>query len=236
MEFTGKWACPEYLDAQLNVMPDGTVYVTYSERGEYSVRAQAKITEDKLTWSACGITGTVVRSEDGYFLEGACTENGKNEPMRFRYNKEAPEALPYHHAPQGEPVPLPEGFPVPLSSLVGRWKSDVPYGVEMNLFDREGRLVLSGHTDQSVLWITDTTPLTAWEYREERYGVLSQVAVRRRSSDCTQWVNEDAFLEEGGCARRVITVPNTMSSAAMRYSAGYQLRAARSGRVKLTVT
>lgn len=23
MEFTGKWACPEYLDAQLNVMPDG---------------------------------------------------------------------------------------------------------------------------------------------------------------------------------------------------------------------
>ncbi|MBO5258355.1 MAG: hypothetical protein J6C42_12715 [Clostridia bacterium] len=100
MEFTGKWACPEYLDAQLNVMPDGTVYVTYSERGEYSVRAQAKITEDKLTWSACGITGTVVRSEDGYYLEGACTENGKNESVRFRYNKEAPEALPYHHAPQ----------------------------------------------------------------------------------------------------------------------------------------
>ena len=158
MEFTGKWACPEYLDAQLNVMPDGTVYVTYSERGEYSVRAQAKITEDKLTWSACGITGTVVRSEDGYFLEGACTENGKNEPVRFRYNKEAPEALPYHHAPQGELVPLPEGFPVPLSSLVGRWKSDVPYGVEMNLFDREDRLELLLSFDGKTVW----PPVSVW--------------------------------------------------------------------------
>lgn len=158
MKFTGKWACPEYLDTQLNVMPDGAVYVTYSERGEYSVHAQADITEDKLTWAACGITGTLERSEDGYSLFGICEENGKSEKVTFRINFEEPEALPYHHAPQGEPVTLPEGFPVPLAALVGQWKSEVPYGVEMNIFSRDGKMELMLSFDGKTAW----PPVSVW--------------------------------------------------------------------------
>lgn len=103
-------------------------------------------------------------------------------------------------------------------------------------FDPMGRLVLDGHSDGQTLRITGDTAVSGWEYREERHGVLSQVAVRRRSSWDTQWISDPDFLAEGGCARRVVTVPNATGSAAMRYSGDYQLRASRSGRVRLTLT
>ncbi len=78
--------------------------------------------------------------------------------------------------------------------------------------------------------------MTGWEYREERHGVLSQVAVRRRTTWGTQWVSDPAFLAQGGRARRVVTVPNTTGTAAMRYTADYQLRAARRERVRMRLT
>lgn len=158
MKFTGKWACPEYLDTQLNVMPDGAVYVTYSERGEYSVRAQADITEDKFTWTASGITGTVELAEDGNQLTGTCTENGRSETVTFLKTPAEPEALPYHHAPQGELVTLPEEFPVPLDALVGQWKSEVPYNVEMNIFNRGGKMELLLSFDGKTVW----NPVSVW--------------------------------------------------------------------------
>ena len=111
------------------------------------------------------------------------------------------------------------------------------YGGIVPRFDRMGRLVLDGHeTDSEGLQISDSTALVGWEYREERHGVLSQVAVRRRSAWDTQWVSDPAFIAEGGNARRVVTVPNATGSAAMRYSGDYQLRASRSGRVRLNMT
>ena len=104
-------------------------------------------------------------------------------------------------------------------------------------FDRMGRLVLDGHGGEgAALQVNRDTALTGWEYREERHGVLSQVAVRRRSSWDTQWVSDPAFIAQGGMARRVVTVPNATGSAAMRYSGDYQLRASRAGRVRLTLT
>ena len=111
------------------------------------------------------------------------------------------------------------------------------YGGVVPRFDRMGRLVLDGHEDgPEALRITGETAVTGWEYREERHGVLSRVAVRRRSSWDTQWVSDPDFIAQGGMARRVVTVPNATGSAAMRYSGDYQLRASRSGRVRLTLT
>ena len=63
-----------------------------------------------------------------------------------------------------------------------------------------------------------------------------QVAVRRRTTWGTQWVSDPAFLAQGGRARRVITVPNTTGTAAMRYTADYQLRAARRERVRMRLS
>ena len=66
--------------------------------------------------------------------------------------------------------------------------------------------------------------------------MLSRVAVRRRTTWGTQWVSDPAFLAQGGCARKIITVPNTTGTTAMRYTADYQLRAARRERVRLRLT
>jgi hypothetical protein len=99
-----------------------------------------------------------------------------------------------------------------------------------------GRLVLSPHPDERVLEVTGQTPITQWEYREERYGVLSRVAVRQRASWETCWVEDREFLAQGGCASRVVTVPNETGDVAMRWSADYQLKASRRERVRLTLT
>ena len=110
------------------------------------------------------------------------------------------------------------------------------YGGVVPRFDRLGRLVLDPPGGGQEVCIGDADPVTGWEYREERHGVLSQIAVRRRTARGTQWVSDPAFQAQGGMARRVITVPNTTGSAAMRYTADYQLRAARRERVRMRLT
>ncbi len=186
---------------------------------------------------------------DGMYLEvsgrGMAALLLDNEAMPVQYqNATRSNILARHVTPYGietvggGKLPAVRGFTV--GSGASEWSVLHEYacyhGGVVPRFDRLGRLVLDPHEDRTVLCIDDTTPITGWEYREERYGVLSQVAVRRRSAQYAQWVKDETFMAEGGCAQRVVTVPNTMSTAAMRYSADYQLRAARSGRVRLTVT
>ena len=103
-------------------------------------------------------------------------------------------------------------------------------------FDRMGRLVMDRPEDDLVLTVDGTVPVTAFEYRHDRYGVLSQVVVRRRTAGTPQVMTDAAFVKQGGMARRVVTVPNTTGTAAMRYSGDYQLKASRSGRVRCSLT
>lgn len=138
----------------------------------------------------------------------------------------------------GDALPTVSGFSV--SSGVSEWSvvQDFAcyYGGIVPRFDREGRLILDGHGDDTVTEIGQRAPVTGWEYREQRHGVLSSVAVRRRTDWGVQWVEDKAFLAQGGCARRVVTVPNETGMAAMRYTADYQLKASQSERVRLTLT
>lgn len=103
-------------------------------------------------------------------------------------------------------------------------------------FDRMGRLLMDRPADDMALTVDGTSPLTALEYRQDRYGVLSQVVVRRRSAEGTQTVTDESFTAQGGRARRVVSVPNTTGTAAMRYTGDYQLKASRSGRVRCSLT
>jgi prophage tail gpP-like protein len=103
-------------------------------------------------------------------------------------------------------------------------------------FDRLGRLMMDAPDDTVALVADDETPVSALEYRQDRYGALSQVVVRRRTDENSQTVTDAAFLAQGGRARRVVTVPNTTGTAAMRYTGDYQLRASHSGRVRCSLT
>jgi prophage tail gpP-like protein len=103
-------------------------------------------------------------------------------------------------------------------------------------FDRQGRLMLDAPDDDMALVVDDNTPASALEYRQDRYGVLSQVVVRRRTAGNRQTVTDENFIAQGGQARRVVTVPNTTGTAAMRYTGDYQLKASQSGRVRCSLT
>lgn len=102
-------------------------------------------------------------------------------------------------------------------------------------FDRQGRLILSGWEDGNTVLLGDDTAVTRLTYGEKRYGVLSRVVVRDRSRNVTETVEDRPFLEKGGCCRRVVTTTGKSTSAAMRYSGEYQLRASRAERVRCEV-
>jgi len=184
---------------------------------------------------------------DGLYLElygrGMAAVLLDNEAMPMEYQRATRwDIIENHVTPYGIPVvggwqmPAVDGFTVSAGesewSVMRRYACY--YGGVVPRFDQFGQLLLDRYGDEETLIITDRTPITNWEYREERNGVLSQVAVRRRSREGIQWVSDSRFQAEGGCARRIITVPNTMGTAAMRYTADYQLRASRRGRVRMT--
>lgn len=108
-------------------------------------------------------------------------------------------------------------------------------GVEPR-FDRLGRLMMDPPEESGGAVVDDATPVSALEYRRDRYGVLSQVVVRRRTAGGSQSVTNESFTAQGGRARRVVSVPNTTGTAAMRYTGEYQLRASESGLARCTLT
>lgn len=103
-------------------------------------------------------------------------------------------------------------------------------------FDRTGRLILRGWGEERSLVIGDGTACTSLAYGEKRYGVLSQVVVRDRGRGITETVDDREFQARGGRCRRVVTTTGRSTSAAMRYSGAYQLRASRGERVRCEVT
>lgn len=191
----------------------------------------------------------VICGRDGLCLEvsgrGMAALLLDNEALPAQYQKATRDDIVADHvAPYGIETVGGRGLPgvdnFTVTSGVSEWSVVEEfacfYGGVVPRFDPMGRLVLDGHGGGEPLVLDGTRPYTQWEYREERYGVLSQIAVRRRSSGETQWVSDRDFMAEGGRARRVVTVPRGTKAVAMRYSADYQLRASRSGRVRLTVT
>lgn len=191
----------------------------------------------------------VICGKDGLYLElsgrGMAALLLDNEAMPAEYQRATrADIVADHVAPYGVAAVGGGGLPAVAGFTVASGESEWSvvrrfacyYGGVVPRFDRAGRLVLDPPGDGEEVCVKDSDPVTGWEYREERHGVLSQVAVRRRTSWGTQWVADAAFRAQGGCARRVITVPNTTGSAAMRYTADYQLRAARRERVRMRLT
>ncbi|UQT48375.1 hypothetical protein M5E87_28025 [Flavonifractor plautii] len=94
-------------------------------------------------------------------------------------------------------------------------------------FDRLGRLVLAPWEEGRRLVLGADAAVTSFRLREQRYGVLSEVLVRDRTTEEVQRVADEDFLRRGGRCRRVLTMPGKSSYQAMRYSGAYQLARAR---------
>ena len=239
-------------------------YGTDTPCDSFSLRCLWKRGQERLLHAACRFyadwegervfTGVVdefavLCGKDGLYLElagrGMAALLLDNEAMPAEYQKATrADIIANHVSPYGIAAVGGAGLASVNGFLVSSGESEWSvvrryacyYGGVVPRFDRMGRLVLDPHADAKVVCVGDKDKITGWEYREERHGVLSQVAVRRRTTWGTQWVSDPAFLAQGGRARRVVTVPNTTGTAAMRYTADYQLRAARRERVRMRLT
>ena len=101
------------------------------------------------------------------------------------------------------------------------------YGGITPRFDRLGRLTAAPWPQGERLCIGANGAVAALTLRDQRYGVLSQVLVRDRTTLEVQRVEDADFARRGGMCRRVLTMPGKSSYQAMRYSGAYQLARAK---------
>ncbi len=103
-------------------------------------------------------------------------------------------------------------------------------------FDRLGRLLLSKFPGTASRTLDSSLPITGLRYTEKRYGCLSSVLVQSKNQLYSTTVTDSAYLDQGGDARQVVTMPTNAAYQAMRYSGQYQLEKSRQERYLLEVT
>jgi hypothetical protein len=98
-------------------------------------------------------------------------------------------------------------------------------------FSREGVLIMNGEAGES-LTIGQSTPVSSAAYRDNRYGVISQVVLKNKSRGTLGSVVNSPYADRGASCRRVVSIPRKMSYDAARYTGRYQIaRSARGKRV-----
>mgnify|MGYP003278158954 CR=1 FL=1 len=131
--------------------------------------------------------------------------------------------------PGGGNLPAVPGFVVETGS--SEWQVVYQfcryYGGVTPRFDRRGRLDVGPWPETAGLRLGAGAAVTALTLRDQRYGVLSQVLVRDRTTQAVRTVEEADFARRGGMSRRVLTMPGRSTYQAMRYSGEYQLTRAR---------
>ena len=214
------------------------------EPGEADVLAEAvgfTAAEDGETV----FTGVVDECERGWDSSGGTlTVAGRGMAARLLDNEALgadyqvatlEDILRDHVAPYGIPASVGAELPAVPNFSVSTGSSEWQvvyefcryYGGITPRFDRLGRLVVTPWETGEKLVLSEDTGVTALTLRDQRYGVLSQVLVRDRTSEEVQTVADGDFLRRGGRSRRVLTMPGKSSYQAMRYSGEYQLARAR---------
>ncbi len=85
------------------------------------------------------------------------------------------------------------------------------------------------------LSINVRTPVLKFSWKDQRYGVYSEVLVMDKLKKTRQVVRNQEFLARGGNCRRVLYVPGRSSGTAMRYTGAYQIEQSKRHKRKLTL-
>lgn len=132
---------------------------------------------------------------------------------------------PYGVQTVGTGLPAVSGFSVAVGS--SEWQVVYEfcryYGGITPRFDRLGRLVATHWEEGQRLVLGENAAVTTLTLRDQRYGVLSQILMRDKTTGAVQTVENQDFRRRGGRCRRVLTMPGKSSYQAMRYSGNYQL-------------
>jgi len=90
-------------------------------------------------------------------------------------------------------------------------------------FSHEGALIMNGEGVGGSFVIDSSTPFTDMEYRQDRYGVISSVKVKKYSRGGELTLENPEFKAIGGSCGRVINVPKKTGYDSMRYTAKYRM-------------
>lgn len=90
-------------------------------------------------------------------------------------------------------------------------------------FSPEGALIMNGEAVGKSMVIDSTTPFTDMEYRQDRYGVISSVKIKKYSSGVVLTMDNAQFKAIGGSCGRIINVPKKTGYDSMRYTAKYRM-------------
>lgn len=166
---------------------------------------------------------------EGRSLAALLMDNEAESGEYFQIGLE--EVLRRHVTPWGisdvERVSVPELAHFTVSSGQSQWSVLREYlwfagGLEPR-FTPSGTLLLDGKRGGVSRTIGGSTALSGMEFRDDRYGVVSSVLVKKTRSGTTSTVNNEGFLARGGSARRVVQVPRYTDYDAMRYTGEYQI-------------
>lgn len=132
-------------------------------------------------------------------------------------------------------LPSLEGFAVTDGesewSVVKRYCSLA--GLQKPRFNAEGVLIL-GDGSSVKHTINDNSPVVSVKHRDMRYGIISELLVKNRGTGAKYGVKNQPFINRGGSSKRIVTVPQSTGTTAMRHTAVYRIK--RSAEEKFTVT
>ena len=97
-------------------------------------------------------------------------------------------------------------------------------------------ILLDGGRGGDTRSIGGATAVSDVKFRDDRYGVVSRVLVKKTRSGAVSTVDNEPFLARGGSARRVVQVPRYTDYDAMRYTGEYQIAQSKADSVVCTLT
>ena len=102
------------------------------------------------------------------------------------------------------------------------------YGGFAPRFRRDGLLVAAPERDDGKRLVIGTeTPVLSCTWREDHYGVLTEVLVIDKTRNVSYSVKNQDMIDRGGQCRRVVYTPGQSTWAAMRYTGEYQIARSR---------
>lgn len=106
-------------------------------------------------------------------------------------------------------------------------------GLPKPRFNAEGVLILGEGSGENHT-VNDDSPVLSVTHRDVRYGIISELLVKNRGTGAKYGVKNQPFINRGGCSKRIVTMPQSTGTDALRYTAIYRIK--RSAEEKFTVT
>lgn len=101
------------------------------------------------------------------------------------------------------------------------------YGGFSPRFARDGKLLAVPESQPRHLALGEAAPVLSFSFRENHYGVLTEVLVIDKTRGVSYSVENPAMIQKGGQCRRVVYTPGQSTWAAMRYTGEYQIEQSR---------